>query len=77
MLYLSNNLVKSSPMHASWARQIMAERALFNASETALAKSSGLGNSAALLPQDAWRMIDDVTMRVMRRSWSSGADSDR
>lgn len=66
MLYLSNKLITDSPAHASWAQQIMAERALFNASETALAKAAGLTNSAAILPQDAWRMIDDVTMRVMR-----------
>lgn len=66
MLYLSNELITKSPAHASWAQQIMAERALFNASETALAKAAGLTNSAAIIPQDAWRMIDDVTMRVMR-----------
>lgn len=66
MLYLSNQLVQSSPMHRDWAAQIVAERELFNARQTALANSTGLTNTAALIPQDAWRMVDEVTMRVLR-----------
>lgn len=66
MLYLSNELIQRSPMHRDWAAQITAERELFNSQQTALLNSTGLTNSAAILPRDAWLMLDGVTMRVMR-----------
>jgi len=66
MLYLSNELIQRSPQHRDWATQIHAERELFNASQTALLNSTALANSAAIIPRDAWLMLDGVTMRVMR-----------
>lgn len=66
MIYLSNKLVNSSPLHREWAAQIAAERELFNSQQTALMNSTGLSNSAAIIPRDAWLMLDGVTMRVLR-----------
>jgi len=76
MLYLSNQLVKSSPMHREWAGQIHAERELFNAQQTALLNSTGLTNSAAIIPRDAWLMLDGVTMRVLRNDEGQAYMSD-
>lgn len=64
MLYLSNQLVKSSPMHAKWAGLINADRAFFEAEEVRL--GARLANSSAIIPRDAWLTLDGITMRVLR-----------
>lgn len=79
MLYLSNQRIKSSHRHRDWAAQINAEREMFNASQKALANSSqaaGLMNSAAIIPRDAWLMLDGVTMRVLRNDEGQAYMSD-
>ena len=45
------------------AAEILADRQFFHANETALARFQ---NSSALLPLDAWKELDAITMRVLR-----------
>ena len=66
MHYLSNQLVKSSKMHARWAGIINADRKFFEASETAMQSALGIQNAAAIIPRDAWLELDAITMRVLR-----------
>jgi len=63
MRYYSQELLANSRQHRNWFGEIVAEREHFHNVEDQLAR---VGNSAALLPRDAWRELDDVTMRVMR-----------
>jgi hypothetical protein len=63
MRYYSQELLTNSRHHRQWFGEIAAEREHFHNVETNLAQVS---NTAALLPRDAWRELDDITMRVMR-----------
>lgn len=63
MLYYTEALIKNSRHHKRWYGEVGANREHFHQTETALARVS---NTAALLPRDAWRDLDDITMRVMR-----------
>ena len=76
MIYLSNELIQRSPQHRDWAAQVHAERELFNASQTVLLNSTALANSAAIIPRDAWLMLDSVTMRVLRNDEGQAYMSD-
>jgi hypothetical protein len=73
MRYFDENLVANSRPHAGMWGQVCAQREAFHRSEEAHAPlmanalaASGLRNNAAIIPRDAWREMDDITMRVMR-----------
>lgn len=71
MRYFDQALVANSRPHARWWGEVSAQREAFHRGEGALAElmadAAGLrGNSAAVLPRDAWLEIDSITRRVMR-----------
>lgn len=73
MLYYTQALLNSSRLHKSWHGEVAANRQHFHDTEDTLAK---LKNTAALLPRDAWRDLDDITMRVMRNDEGQAFMSD-
>lgn len=74
MLYLNKKLVTSSRFYANQFEELKGHRAMFNAQQSTLsvaALAAGVpeamvANQAALLPDDAWRDIDEITKRVTR-----------
>ncbi len=57
--FIANNAALGGMM----AREVLADRQFFMANESALA---AFHNSSALLPLDAWKELDAITMRVLR-----------
>jgi hypothetical protein len=75
MLYFSQELVANSRPHQGMWGQVGAQREAFHMGEAALAPLMGnalqagggfRANQAAVLPRDAWREMDTITMRLMR-----------
>ena|SRR5690554_513193 len=64
MRYFDKELVANSKLHKQWWQELCANRRHFHQVEDHLASMHA--NTAALLPRDAWRDLDDVTRRVMR-----------
>lgn len=69
MLYYSKELINKSKDHKRWAEELRHDRDHFAHTEAQL--NSFLTNDAALLPTDAWREVDAVTMQVMRADGGS------
>lgn len=65
ILTLNKQMVESSAIHREWWANVCADRDHFHAVEEGLAATMNV-NASALLPKDAWREVDDVTMRVLR-----------
>lgn len=76
MRYFSQELVANSRPHAAMWGQVRAQRNAFHMGEAALAPlmadalSAGgtrfQANQAAVIPRDAWREMDAITLRLMR-----------
>jgi hypothetical protein len=70
MRYFDDQLVANSRPHAAWWGEVGAQREAFHRQEDGLAplmnQAGGIGNSAAVLPRDAWFDMDTITRRVMR-----------
>lgn len=75
MLHFSKEIINKSKPHRAWAEQFAGSRDFFANSEIMLAEYEGhsraavdrfMANEAALLPTDAWREVDAITLRVMR-----------
>jgi len=63
MRYFDEQLVANSRPHAQWWEEISTNREWWHQVEEQLAQ---VGNSAAILPRDAWLELDGITRRVMR-----------
>ena len=68
MRYFDEQLVANSRPHAAWWDELSVTREHFHRSEQghAALMNELLGNSAAILPRDAWQELDGITRRVMR-----------
>ncbi|WP_299314339.1 major capsid protein [uncultured Halomonas sp.] len=74
MRYFDKQLITNSRPHAKWWKDVCMDREFFHNSEDHYA---GLvGNTAALLPRNAWRDLDDITRRVMRNDEGQAYMSD-
>ena len=69
MRYYTQALLANSALHRAWFGQVVAARNHFHDVE---AHFSALQNESALLPRDAWREVDQVTLRVMRDDEGDG-----
>lgn len=63
MRYFDENLVANSRPHAAWWDELSAVRGFFHDVEDSHAAYM---NSTAILPDEAWREVDQLTRRIMR-----------
>lgn len=63
MFPLDKAFIANSAIALAMASEVLADRRFFLANETALASFQ---NQSALLPLDAWKELDAITMRIMR-----------
>lgn len=70
MRYFDETLVANNREHRDWWGQVMVNREHFHRTEAhhsaLFAEVLGIGNSAGVLPRDAWMALDEQTRRVMR-----------
>lgn len=63
MRYFDEGLIANSRPHAAWWDELCGVRAFFHDTEDALAAAL---NTTAVLPDEAWREVDQLTRRIMR-----------
>jgi len=63
MRYFDEALIANSRPHAAWWEELCNTRGYFHDTEDALATAV---NSTAILPDEAWREVDQLTRRIMR-----------
>jgi len=68
MRYFDEQLIANSRHHSEWWEQLCTNREWFHQSEENFAR---FGNSAAILPRDAWQELDDITRRILRNDEGS------